>query len=245
MTIGAMASMPNALFHTSPAQRVALARQRYFEEGIRPSGIVSDAVLESWSRCVRTHHDPHARVEFDTVSPSRSHLALQRNRPLLAAWEAERTRLEATLAATSCAAMLADATGVIVAATCARRPHEHIIPIATRVGVNLCEEAVGTPARCSEKPCVESIFGVGLAHLMSLPTEGALPLGLANGLTLMARAQAPQGDGLRILVAVPAPHAAAVQESPERVAPPSAQGTGTEAQDAEARAHGITARFEP
>jgi transcriptional regulator of acetoin/glycerol metabolism len=42
--------------------------------------------------------------------------------------------------------MLTDATGVLVGATCVGRSHEQIMPIATRTGVNLCEEAVGTTA---------------------------------------------------------------------------------------------------
>lgn len=139
------ASVPS-LFFNSKSARVALARQRYFEEGLLPSGVVSDAVYESWARCQRLHSGPAQKVEFQPVSTSRAHLALQKNRDLVQAWLEELPRLQALLGATSCAAMLTDATGVLIGATCVGRSHEQIMPIATRTGVNLCEEAVGTTA---------------------------------------------------------------------------------------------------
>jgi transcriptional regulator of acetoin/glycerol metabolism len=83
---------------------------------------------------------------FEPVTTSRAQLALLKNRPLLHAWLDELPRLEAVLGKTSCAAMLTDATGVLVASCCSGRPHEDLMPIATRIGVNLSEEAVGTTA---------------------------------------------------------------------------------------------------
>jgi transcriptional regulator of acetoin/glycerol metabolism len=142
-------AMPQLLsnpFFTSRSDRVDLARQRYFEEGQTPSGVISDAVFQSWARCQRLHTNPHGKVEFQPVTASRAHLALQKNRALHEAWLAELPRLEATLRSTSCAAMLTDATGVLIGATCAGRSHEQLMPVATRIGVNLSEEAVGTTA---------------------------------------------------------------------------------------------------
>lgn len=141
-----MSSMPHLLFHVSREDRLAFARERYFEEGLSPAGIVSDAVMQSWARCLRSHTDPRERVEFDFVTQSRAQLALQRNRPLLQAWQSELGPLESALAGTHCAAMLTDATGVLIASVCAGRSHERIMPVATRIGVNLSEEAVGTTA---------------------------------------------------------------------------------------------------
>ena len=141
-----MSSAPRLLFHASREHRLAFARERYFEEGLSPAGIVSDAVMQSWARCRRAHGDPRERVEFDLVTQSRVQLALQRNRPLLRAWQSELGTLESALAGTRCAAMLTDATGVLIASVCAGRSHERIMPVATRIGVNLSEEAVGTTA---------------------------------------------------------------------------------------------------
>ena len=68
-------SLPANPFYASPEQRVALARQRFFEDGVRPSGMVSEAVIQSWSRCLRSHPDParpgcpQADVNGDYDSP--------------------------------------------------------------------------------------------------------------------------------------------------------------------------------
>lgn len=137
--------LPTSLLTSRPA-RVAMARQRFFEEGVAPAGAVSDAVFESWARCLRALGSPQERAEFEPVTMSRAHLALQKNRQLLHAWSEEVPRLQAVLGTTSCAAMLTDATGVLIGAACVGRSHEALMPIATRTGVNLSEDAVGTTA---------------------------------------------------------------------------------------------------
>lgn len=140
-------NLPANPFFVSPEQRVALARQRFFEDGLRPSGMVSEAVLQSWSRCLRTHSDPDRPAVFEPVTPSRVHSALRANRELLEAAADEMERLRLTLAGTSGTAMLADAQGVIVGSTFTQaRSHERLMPLSTRIGVNLAEEAVGTTA---------------------------------------------------------------------------------------------------
>lgn len=130
----------------SRSARVAMARQRFFDEGVAPTGAVSDAVFESWSRCLRVLGNPSEQAEFQPVTASRAHLAVQKNHQLLQAWREELPRLEAVLGTTSCAAMLTDATGVLIGASCVGRPHETLMLLATRTGVNLAEDAVGTTA---------------------------------------------------------------------------------------------------
>jgi transcriptional regulator of acetoin/glycerol metabolism len=139
------ASAASPFFPTREA-RIELARRRYFEDGVAPTGIVSDAVFQSWARCQRLHSNPREQVVFQPVTQSRTHLSLQKNRQLLQAWLDELPGLESLLGQTSCAAMLTDATGVLIGATCAGRAHERVMPIATRLGVDLSEEAVGTTA---------------------------------------------------------------------------------------------------
>ena len=141
-----MAALTPSIFAGSRTERIALARRRYFEEGLSPSGVVSDAVFQSWARCQRLHATPDGKVVFEPVSTSRTHLALQKNRALHDAWLQEIPHLQAVLGTTSCAAMLTDGSGVLIAATCVGRAHERLMPIATRLGVNLAEEAVGTTA---------------------------------------------------------------------------------------------------
>jgi transcriptional regulator of acetoin/glycerol metabolism len=135
----------SSLLQSRPA-RIELARQRFFEEGQAPTGVVSEAVFESWARCMRLHGNPHERAAFEPVTASRTHLALMKNRQLHQAWMAEVPRLKATLSSTSCTAMLTDATGVLIGSVCVGRSHEALMPVATRLGVDLSEDAVGTTA---------------------------------------------------------------------------------------------------
>lgn len=141
-----MNHLPNSPFFQTRPARVALARQRFFEEGQAPTGVVGEAVFESWARCLRLHGNPREQATFEPVTASRAQLALMKNRHLRRAWMDELPRLESILSTTSCAAMLTDATGVLIGASCVGRSHEHLMPVATRLGVNLSEEAVGTTA---------------------------------------------------------------------------------------------------
>ena len=172
-------SLPANPFYASAEQRVALARQRYFEEGIRPSGMVSEAVIQSWTRCLRARCDPSRPAEFEPVTPSRVHSALRLNQQLLAAAADEMARLQYTLAGTSSTAMLTDAQGIIINSTFVQaRSHERLMPVTTRIGVNLSEEAVGTTApgvtARTARPCVvsgsEHYFGnVQTMHCAAAP----------------------------------------------------------------------------
>lgn len=149
-----------SLFFSTRADRVALARQRYFEEGELPSGVVSEAVFQSWARCLRLKKNPGGQPEFQAVTASRAQLALQKNRLLRDAWLAEASELDAVLGATNCGAMLTDPSGIVIGTSCARRANEKITPVAHRVGVNFSEEAIGTSApgivaRTGQQVCVQ------------------------------------------------------------------------------------------
>lgn len=134
-------------FFPTPQQRLALARRRYFEDGVRPSGLVSEAVIQSWQRCLHARQDPAHNPGFNPVTASRIHGVLARSRQLLEAASNELDQLRATLAGTTGTAILTDAHGVVVGTTfCGARPQEVLMPVSARVGVNLAEEAVGTTA---------------------------------------------------------------------------------------------------
>lgn len=141
-----MNHLPNASLLESRSARVQWARQRFFEEGRTPTSVVGEAVFESWSRCLRRLGNPSEQASFQPVTASRTQLALLKNRDLRQAWMVELPRLESILSTTSCAAMLTDATGVLIGASCVGRSHERLMPVATRLGVNLSEDAVGTTA---------------------------------------------------------------------------------------------------
>lgn len=135
-----------SIFFSNQADRIAWARQRYFEDGELPSGIVSEAVFQSWSRCVRQKQDPRSQLEFQPVSASRAQLALQKNRLLREAWLAEVSEINAVIGATHCGAMLTDSTGVLIGTTNSGGGKEKITSVAHRIGVNFAEEAIGTTA---------------------------------------------------------------------------------------------------
>ena len=142
-----LSALPVQPFFSTPQQRLALARQRFFEEGVRPSGLINDLVIQSWARCMQARHDPLENISFNTVTASRVHSALARSRQLLDAAATDLSQLESTLAGTACTAILTDPHGVVVHATrSAVNEQEVLLPLARRVGVNIAEDHVGTTA---------------------------------------------------------------------------------------------------
>lgn len=141
------AGTPRQLFFTTHEQRVALAREMFFEGGDRPSGLVNEAVIQSWVRCVAARNTPSDAIAFNPVTASRLHNTLGRNAELLQVAGAELASMEAALSGTACRVLLTDADGVVVHAT--QNPmatQEPVLQLAARVGVNVAEAAVGTSA---------------------------------------------------------------------------------------------------
>lgn len=123
-----------------------MARRKFFEEGQRPSGLVSEAVFQSWMRCYRQHPDRLRDVAFDPVTPSRVHSTLAHNRGLLQAAQPELETLERSLAGTGVNLLLTDGDGVMLYVSAMQ--HEVDIPTRHmgRPGSNLAERASGTTA---------------------------------------------------------------------------------------------------
>ena len=142
-----MAEPARPLFFQTAEQRTALARQRFFDEGERPTGLVNEAVIQSWMRCTATRRDPHQAVSFDPVTRSRMHACLTRNQQLLLAGNEDLQQLAAALAGTSCRVLLTDGQGVVIHASAplgtAPQP---LLDAGSRVGVNLAEGEIGTTA---------------------------------------------------------------------------------------------------
>ena len=139
--------LPMQPFFSTMEQRLSLARQRYFEEGVRPSGLVSEAVIQSWSRCLQAQRQPNEAVTFAMVTASRAHSAMTRSRVLLKAAEGDLKQLASTLAGTSCTLLLTDPQGVVVHHAFADyNADEVLLPLARRMGCNLSEDSIGTNA---------------------------------------------------------------------------------------------------
>lgn len=139
--------LPPQPFFQTPEQRAALARQRFFEEQQHPAGLVSEAVIRSWGRSRTLGHASHKMPALDPVNRSALSAALARNRRLLEAAHGDLQQLEAALAGTASRLMLTDANGVIVHASRGTGdPEQKVLDAATRVGVHLAEEVLGTTA---------------------------------------------------------------------------------------------------
>jgi len=142
-----MAEPARPLFFQTAEQRTALARQRFFDEGERPTGLVNEAVIQSWMRCTAARRDARQAVSFDPVTRSRMHACLTRNQQLLAAGNEDLQQLAAALLGTSCRVLLTDGQGVVIHASAplgtAPQP---LLDAGSRVGVNLAEGEIGTTA---------------------------------------------------------------------------------------------------
>lgn len=139
--------LPPQPFFQTPDQRAALARQRFFEEQQHPAGLVSEAVIRSWGRSRTLGHTSHKMPALDPVNRSALSAALARNRRLLEAAHGDLQQLEAALAGTASRLMLTDANGVIVhASRGSGDPEQKVLDAATRVGVHLAEDVLGTNA---------------------------------------------------------------------------------------------------
>ncbi len=135
-----------SLFSNSHNDRVALAKSKFFEEGVLPTGTVSEQIFQSWMRCYRTGSLPSSRIEFQPVSASRSQLSIQKNRALHEAWLLEQVNLLPVTSSSSCSVVLTDPTGVLIGLTPSSKTDQKIIPVAHRVGISLAEDFVGTTA---------------------------------------------------------------------------------------------------
>lgn len=140
-------SAPKQLFAQTAEQRTALARQLFFTEHTRPTGLVGEAVIHSWTRCSAALGSPCSTLAFAPVTVSRLHSALRHNHLLLESSEHEINNMEAALARTGCRVLLTDSQGVVVHAT--RNPFsvgQPLLDSVSRVGVNISEAQVGTTA---------------------------------------------------------------------------------------------------
>jgi sigma-54 dependent transcriptional regulator, acetoin dehydrogenase operon transcriptional activator AcoR len=149
---------------------------------VRPSGLVSETVIQSWARCLGQHRQPGEHIAFDPVTKARIATTQMRNRQLLDAAAQDLAQLNAALAGTACRAILTSDDGVVVYATPAAPGEGRLMPIVTRVGVDLGESVVGTAApglaSCTGKVCVvqgaEHFFsGISAMYCAAAPIRDA------------------------------------------------------------------------
>ncbi len=177
--------LPQQPFFALPGQRVGLARERFFAEGHRPTGLVGEPVIQSWTRCLGARRSPRETLAFDPVTRSRLHAALARNRGLLSAASAELQHLEAALGGTACRVLLTDANGVLVHATAAGvTAADPVLRRVSRLGVNLAEGVLGTNAPAVVVKTGAAVTVLGAEHYFDCMHElrcAAAPIHDARG----------------------------------------------------------------
>jgi sigma-54 dependent transcriptional regulator, acetoin dehydrogenase operon transcriptional activator AcoR len=136
------------LFASTHENRVERAREQFFAQGLRPSGLVSEPVIQSWMRCLQRGRTATDAVAFEPVSKSRMHSTLRRHQGLLQAAESSIQQLEQALGGTGCRLLLTSGDGIVVHAGQPHGPQHlsRVLGVAARVGVDLSEAAVGTTA---------------------------------------------------------------------------------------------------
>jgi transcriptional regulator of acetoin/glycerol metabolism len=144
--------------------RTTLARERFFERGDLPSGLVTDAVLRSWQRSLQGGHRPQDRPVFAPVSRSRARAAVERSHALIEASGPELDQLEHALAATGCRILLTDARGVVIHASRGDAEPGGVMEAACRVGVDLSEARVGSNAPGIVATCGDASTVLGAEH---------------------------------------------------------------------------------
>lgn len=133
-------------FPNTARERMARARSLFFEQGERPSGLVGEAVIQSWLRCVRAWPDPRRAVALDPVSTSRIHAARERGRALLDAAQAPVQAMERAIGGTGAHVLLTNADGVVLYATPSPAGSRTLTRRVGRPGVNAAEACLGTNA---------------------------------------------------------------------------------------------------
>lgn len=140
-------NLPTQPFFRTAEQRTALAREQFFEESSRPSGLVNESVIQSWDRCRQLGHRNNKVPALEPVGRSALSAALARNDDLIRAARLELDQLQASLNGTHCRVLLTDERGVIVhISQNANEANQSVLDKASRLGVNLVESRLGTTA---------------------------------------------------------------------------------------------------
>lgn len=144
---GSAAHLTTQMLLGARLQRIAQARSEFFENGVRPTGLVPESVIHSWMRCNARGHKTHESLQFNPVTTSRLSATLDRNQELLSAAREDRVFMEAALGGLECRVLLTDDRGVIVYGTQNHlTSQEPVLRKGCRVGVKIGEGCLGTSA---------------------------------------------------------------------------------------------------
>ncbi|WP_321964654.1 helix-turn-helix domain-containing protein [Paraburkholderia sp. J7] len=129
-----------------PEFRWKRAREKFFGDHQRPTGMVRDTVIQSWERCLGNGRSTEESVTPPVVPDNELKNALRRSRRLIEAAAPELDKLELALAGTGCCVSLLNSVGVIVRSSPEQMTTGHVIRQLARLGVDMSEGAIGTSA---------------------------------------------------------------------------------------------------
>lgn len=127
-------------------QRVSDAKEAFFHSGLLPSGLVDDAILNSWQRCSNANKRTNESVDFAPVSKPIVRELIDRNRTLIEAASTPVESLMRAVAGAGYAVLLTDAKGFALTVGGAIANRDRALQMAFRQGVDLSEHVVGTTA---------------------------------------------------------------------------------------------------
>ena len=134
-------------FFSTPEQRLALARERFFGAGERPTGLVPEPVLASWGRCRGAGLDPARWPGMSQLSALRLDSARRQARALCQAAEGPLRELATALQASPAAIGLTDGHGVVLDTAGSAQPlSPQSAEVGLRAGAEWSESALGTNA---------------------------------------------------------------------------------------------------
>ena len=130
----------------SSSHGLSIARQRFFAEGERPTGLVSNVILESWQRCVALGLAAGARPELEPIPNSALTELHDRHEILRRICRPELEALHADAHDTGAIAILTGPDGFVLDAVGDARFLDKAARVALRPGVPWSENATGTNA---------------------------------------------------------------------------------------------------
>lgn len=122
------------------------ARELLLRREAVPSGLVSDAVLRSWQRCLDEGMTATERVVYGPAAPHAVGALLETNRQLIAAAQPAMRELAEAAAGIGYGVLLTDARGVALAIHGPVERGGRLMRAALRPGTDLSERAIGTNA---------------------------------------------------------------------------------------------------
>lgn len=130
----------------TPLQRLSEARKTFFQDGNIPNGIIDEAILNSWKRCIAEHKSVTERVIYETLPCSRFKEIKQKNQNLTDAANIPIEQLHRTISGAGYALLLTDHQGHALCTYQANAHSGRVLRQAFRPGVNLSEQYIGTSA---------------------------------------------------------------------------------------------------